>query len=108
VVEDPSGDEGFKHGGWVGHVSDRPAVAKAALAKYASLDDPAASDESYAFIAPSWPKGPPYPVLAAIQTILDLQDSAEARAARPEDFVDARFVRELDEAGFFRQIGLTE
>jgi NitT/TauT family transport system substrate-binding protein len=85
-----------------------PAVAKAALAKYASLDDPAAIDESYTFIAPSWPKGSPYPVLAAVQTILDLQDSAEARAAQPEEFVDARFVRELDEAGFFRQIGLTE
>jgi ABC-type nitrate/sulfonate/bicarbonate transport system substrate-binding protein len=88
--------------------SAQPAVAKAALAKYASLDDAAAIDESYAFIAPSWPRGAPYPVLAAIQTILDLQDSAEARAAHPEDFVDARYVRELDEAGFFRQIGLVE
>jgi ABC-type nitrate/sulfonate/bicarbonate transport system substrate-binding protein len=85
-----------------------PALAKVALAKYASLDDPAAIDESYTFIEPSWPKGPPYPVLAAVQTILDLQDSAEARAARPDDFVDAHFVRELDDAGFFRQIGLVE
>jgi hypothetical protein len=31
VVEDPSGDEGFKHGGWVGRVTDRPAVGQAAL-----------------------------------------------------------------------------
>ncbi|HLH22254.1 MAG TPA: ABC transporter substrate-binding protein [Chloroflexota bacterium] len=85
-----------------------PVQAKAALAKYASLDDPAAVDESYNFTAPTWPKGAPYPVVAAIQTILDLQDSAEARAAHAEDFVDARYVRELDEAGFFRQIGLTE
>ena len=38
-----------------------PALAKAALAKYASLDDPAAVDESYTFIAPSWPRGAPYP-----------------------------------------------
>jgi ABC-type nitrate/sulfonate/bicarbonate transport system substrate-binding protein len=85
-----------------------PAIAKAALAKYASLDDPAAIDESYNFTASSWPRSAPYPQTAAIQTILDLQDSAEARAARAEDFVDARYVKDLDDAGFFRQIGLVD
>jgi ABC-type nitrate/sulfonate/bicarbonate transport system substrate-binding protein len=85
-----------------------PAVAKAALAKYASLDAPAALDESYTFTASSWPRGTPYPTVAAVQTVLDLQDGAEARTARAEDFIDPRYVRELDEAGFFRQIGLVD
>ena len=85
-----------------------PAVAKAALAKYASLDDPAALEESYTFTLPSWPRGVPYPVLAAIQTVIDLQDSADARTARPEDFVDASYVRDLDQAGFYRQIGVAD
>jgi hypothetical protein len=31
VVEDPSRDEGFARGGWVGRVTDRPAVGKSAL-----------------------------------------------------------------------------
>jgi hypothetical protein len=30
-TQDPAGDEGFRLGGWVGHIQDRPAVGKAAL-----------------------------------------------------------------------------
>jgi hypothetical protein len=30
VVQDPSGDEGFRHGGWVGRITDRPEVGKLA------------------------------------------------------------------------------
>ena len=44
--------------------------------------------------------------MAAIQTVLDLQEDPAARAARAEDFVDAQYVRALDESGFYRQIGL--
>jgi hypothetical protein len=31
VIQDPAGDEGFRLGGWVGHIQDHPAVGKAAL-----------------------------------------------------------------------------
>jgi hypothetical protein len=31
VIEDPAGVEGFRLGGWVGRIQDRPAVGKAAL-----------------------------------------------------------------------------
>jgi NitT/TauT family transport system substrate-binding protein len=85
-----------------------PAAAKEALAKYTRLDDPAVLDEIYAFTAPAWPKGPPYPSVAAVQTVLDLQDDPAARTMRAEDFVDAQYVRALDESGFFRQIGLQQ
>jgi len=43
-----------------------------------------------------------YPTLAGIKTILDqlaLKDP-KARAAKPQDFVDARFVEEFDKSGF--------
>ena len=30
VVQDPAGDEGFRHGGWVGRITDRPEVGKLA------------------------------------------------------------------------------
>jgi len=31
VIEDPAGDEGFRVGGWVGRIADRPGLAKATL-----------------------------------------------------------------------------
>ena len=31
VVQDPTGDEGFRHGGWFGQIKDRPEVGKLAL-----------------------------------------------------------------------------
>ena len=31
VIQDPAGDEGFRHGGWVGLISDSPELGKLAL-----------------------------------------------------------------------------
>jgi dihydrofolate reductase len=31
VVQDPAGDEGFRHGGWVGLIGNRPEISKLAL-----------------------------------------------------------------------------
>jgi dihydrofolate reductase len=31
VIQDPAGDEGFRHGGWVGLIKDRPELNKLAL-----------------------------------------------------------------------------
>jgi NitT/TauT family transport system substrate-binding protein len=43
-----------------------------------------------------------YPTLEGIKTILDTlgEKDPRARKAKPEDFVDMRFIRELDEKGF--------
>jgi hypothetical protein len=43
-----------------------------------------------------------YPTLEGIKTILDSMAPKDSRAAKakPEDFVDLRFVRELDQSGF--------
>lgn len=43
-----------------------------------------------------------YPTLEGIKTILDSLAPKDPRAAkaRPEDFVDMRFVREFDQSGF--------
>lgn len=43
-----------------------------------------------------------YPALAGIKTVLDMlaETNPKARTANPEDFVDARFIKELDESGF--------
>jgi dihydrofolate reductase len=55
VVEDPSGEEGFEHGGWVGHVSDRPAVAKAALDDALGAEALLLGRGGYEFFAARWP-----------------------------------------------------
>ncbi|HMF50254.1 MAG TPA: ABC transporter substrate-binding protein [Candidatus Saccharimonadales bacterium] len=43
-----------------------------------------------------------YPTLAGIQTVLNAiaDDNSKAKTARPEQFVDARFVKELDDGGY--------
>lgn len=43
-----------------------------------------------------------YPTLAGIATVLEAmaKDNPKAKEAKPEDFVDLRFIRELDESGY--------
>ena len=55
VVEDPSGDEGFEHGGWLGHVGDRPAVAEAALDDALGAEALLLGRGGYEFFAARWP-----------------------------------------------------
>jgi len=44
----------------------------------------------------------PYPVVSALQTLLDFmaKELSEAQKADARRFVDDRFIRELDENGF--------
>ena len=55
VVEDPSGDEGLGRGAWVGHVSDRPAVGKAALDDALGAEAQLYGRRTYEFLAARWP-----------------------------------------------------
>jgi ABC-type nitrate/sulfonate/bicarbonate transport system substrate-binding protein len=47
-----------------------------------------------------------YPSLQGIQIILDamIKEEPKAKEAKPEDFVDARFVQELDDSGFINNL----
>jgi hypothetical protein len=47
-----------------------------------------------------------YPSLAGIQLILDamVKEEPKAKEAKPESFVDARFVQELDDSGFINNL----
>ena len=42
VIEDPAGDEGFKHGGWVGRITNSPDVGKRALNEALGAEAPLA------------------------------------------------------------------
>ena len=55
IVEDPSGEEGFEHGGWVGHIGDRPAVARAALADALGAEAILFGRGGYEFFGARWP-----------------------------------------------------
>ncbi len=73
------------------------------LAKYLHLEDKEVLEKTYdSSISDN--KLPPkqYPTLEGIKTILDQlgQKDPKARAAKPQDFVDTRFVEEFDKSGF--------
>jgi dihydrofolate reductase len=55
VVQDPSGDEGFDRGGWVGRVMDRPAVGKAVMDEAMRAEAQLFGRRTYEFLAARWP-----------------------------------------------------
>ena len=74
------------------------------LSKYfKGLDDKEVLEKTYdlAFRESVMPRKQ-YPTIEGIKTVLDYlaQKDAKAKQAKPEDFVDLRFIKELDESGF--------
>ncbi len=47
----------------------------------------------------------PVPREDAVQAVLERETELDARGFKPSDFVDASFLREIEESGFLRQIG---
>ena len=86
--------------------TDRETAVKL-LVKYLGPQDNDILAKSYDELS-SDEKFPPkqYPTLEGIRNILEplAQTDPKAKAARPEDFVDMRFVKELDESGFVAEL----
>jgi dihydrofolate reductase len=55
VAQDPSGDEGFRHGGWVGKVTDRKEAGEALLEETLSAEAELYGRRTYEFLASRWP-----------------------------------------------------
>jgi dihydrofolate reductase len=57
VIEDPAGDEGFRHGGWVGRIGGpgREEVGRAALEEALGTEAMLLGRRSYEFLASRWP-----------------------------------------------------
>ncbi|MBV9100698.1 MAG: dihydrofolate reductase family protein [Candidatus Dormibacteraeota bacterium] len=55
VVQDPAGDEGFRVGGWVGLLKDRPQLNKLALDEALAADALLLGRRSYEWFAARWP-----------------------------------------------------
>jgi NitT/TauT family transport system substrate-binding protein len=76
--------------------------ALAIMAKYLKTDDPDALQEAYESIGQALIPEKPYPTIKGIQIMLREMASKDpnARAARPEQFVDVSLMKELDSSGF--------
>jgi ABC-type nitrate/sulfonate/bicarbonate transport system substrate-binding protein len=87
--------------GAVRGIKDKPFAMKT-MAKYFRTNDNEVLEETYELIIKSGFTVPPYP--AGIAGLLeDLGRTVpKAKGAKPEDFVDSRFVRELDQSGFVK------
>jgi dihydrofolate reductase len=55
VVQDPAGDEGFRVGGWVGQIKDRPRLNKLALHEVLGAQALLLGRRSYEWFASRWP-----------------------------------------------------
>jgi dihydrofolate reductase len=55
VIQDPSGDEGFKHGGWVGKVTDRAEAGKVLADETLGAEAELYGRRTYEFLASRWP-----------------------------------------------------
>jgi NitT/TauT family transport system substrate-binding protein len=76
------------------------------LRKYMKTEDTEALVETYEAIALSLVPERPYPTLRGIQVILQELGAKDpkAKAARPEQFVDMSFLKELDTSGFIDRL----
>jgi dihydrofolate reductase len=55
VIQDPAGDEGFRRGGWVGLIKDRPGANKLALDEALGAEALLLGRRSYEWMAARWP-----------------------------------------------------
>jgi hypothetical protein len=82
--------------------TDREAAIKV-LAKYVALQDKEILERAYDDLS-SDDRLPPkqYPTLEGIKNILEplAEKDPKAKAAKPEDFVDMSFIKELDQSGY--------
>jgi NitT/TauT family transport system substrate-binding protein len=80
------------------------------LAKYLKSDDTEALDEAYDSVLHSLIPEKPYPTIKGIQIMLREMGVKEpaARSARPEQFVDLTFMKELDSSGFIDRLYKTQ
>jgi dihydrofolate reductase len=55
VIQDPAGDEGFRLGGWVGLIKDRPGISELALDEALGAEALLLGRRSYEWFASRWP-----------------------------------------------------
>jgi NitT/TauT family transport system substrate-binding protein len=78
----------------------------AAMVKYADIGERSIAETTYDIYRPYW-SVPPYPDPAAMEVVIReelVASNPRARELPPQAYYDDRFVRELEESGFVRQL----
>jgi NitT/TauT family transport system substrate-binding protein len=85
--------------------TDKP-FAERILAKYTKIEDPEIIEEAYRIFAVNYLPQVPYPSEAAVrQRLAEIAVSDEkARTANAKDFIDPRWVQELERSGFIANL----
>jgi len=86
-------------------IKSNPELTKRAIRKYMRFIDDRDTDEAYQIMRDVTPRKP-YPTVEGIKTVLDelaLKVPA-ARTAQPREFMDTRFIEELDRSGFIDEL----
>jgi ABC-type nitrate/sulfonate/bicarbonate transport system substrate-binding protein len=78
-------------------------------AEYSGIHDRSVAEATYDLTQPGMPSVP-YPVVSALQTLLDFmaKEVPEAKNADARRFIDDRFIRELDVSGFIAALSLQQ
>lgn len=78
-------------------------ISKRALARYLATNDGPVIEEAYRSFRGVFPKVP-YFTEEHIRSVLAVTDHPKAGAADPKDFFDNRFLKELEDSGFVREL----
>jgi NitT/TauT family transport system substrate-binding protein len=78
-------------------------TSKRALARYLVTNDAAILDEAYQTFRGIFPKVP-YVTDQYIKSVLAVSDNPKAAGANPKDFFDTRFLKEIEDSGFVREL----
>ncbi len=76
------------------------------IRQYTKVDDPEVLAEAYEAYARRTVRRVPYPTVESVRTVLEWlgEGDPKARAAKPEDFIDPRYLREIEESGFVKTL----
>ncbi len=83
-----------------------PEGTKKIMSKFLQQKDNRALEEAYSQVILKLTRRVPYPTEKGVQLILDQLKATnpKAAAAKPSDFIDATFVRELEESGYIEAL----
>jgi ABC-type nitrate/sulfonate/bicarbonate transport system substrate-binding protein len=86
-------------------VKTNPELTKKAVRKYMRFKDDRDTEEAYQIIRDIMPRKP-YPTVEGIKSVLDELSPKlpAARTAQPREFMDTRFIEELDRSGFIDRL----
>jgi hypothetical protein len=86
-------------------IKTNPELTKRAIRKYLRFKDERDTDEAYQIMRDILPRKP-YPTVEGIKAVLDELSPKlpVAKTAQPRDFMDIRFIDELDRSGYIDRL----